>query len=107
MASKPVDSELRLSKAPRKILTLSEDTQPFGPSAPMERFKTSNVTVERKIEKVILRQRPEGLGSIFSLYRDGIIGDEDTEALSIGMFGEGARRRLVPTRWASPRSTAR
>ena len=34
MAAGPVDTELRLKKAPRKILTLSEDTQPFGPSAP-------------------------------------------------------------------------
>ena len=34
MAARPVDSELQLTKAPRKTLTLSEDTQPFGPVGP-------------------------------------------------------------------------
>jgi len=100
MAAKPVDSELRLSKAPRKVLTLSEDTQPFGPSAPMEKFKTSNVTVERRIEKPYYDRDLKAADAIFSLYRDGIMVTRIQRALSIGMFGEGARRRLVPTRWS-------
>jgi hypothetical protein len=100
MAAKPVDSELRLSKAPRKVLTLSEDSQPFGPSAPMEKFKTSNVTVERKIEKPYYDRDLKAADAIFSLYRDGIMVTRIQRALSIGMFGEGARRRLVPTRWS-------
>jgi hypothetical protein len=100
MAAKPVDSELRLSRAPRKTLTLSEDTQPFGPSAPMEKFKTSNVTVERKIEKPYYDRDLKASEAIFSLYRDGIMVTRIQRALSIGMFGEGARRRLVPTRWS-------
>jgi DNA repair protein NreA len=100
MAARPVDSELRLSKAPRKVLTLSEDTQPFGPSAPMERFKTSNVTVERKIEKPYYDRDLKASEAIFSLYREGIMVTRIQRALSIGMFGEGPRRRLVPTRWS-------
>ena len=100
MAAKPVDSELRLSKAPRKVLTLSEDSQPFGPSAPMERFKTSNVSVERKIEKPYYDRDLKAAEAIFSLYKDGIMVTRIQRALSIGMFGEGARRRLVPTRWS-------
>jgi len=100
MAAKPVDSELRLSKAPRRVLTLSEDTQPFGPSAPMERFKTSNVTVEKRIEKPYYDRDLKASDAIFSLYRDGIMVTRIQRALSIGMFGEGAKRRLVPTRWS-------
>lgn len=100
MAARPVDSELRLSKAPRKVLTLSEDTQPFGPSAPMEGLKTSNVTVERKIEKRYYDRDLKAAEAIFSLYREGIMVTRIQRALSIGMFGEGARRKLVPTRWS-------
>jgi hypothetical protein len=100
MAAKPVDSELRLSKAPRKVLTLSEDTQPYGPSAPMDNLKTSNVTVERRIEKPYYDRDLKASEAIFSLYRDGIMVTRIQRALSIGMFGEGARRRLVPTRWS-------
>lgn len=100
MAARPVDSELRLSKAPRKVLTLSEDTQPFGPSAPMQGLETSNVTVERRIEKPYYDRDLKASDAIFSLYRDGIMVTRIQRALSIGMFGEGARRRLVPTRWS-------
>jgi hypothetical protein len=100
MAARPVDSELRLSKAPRKLLTLSEDTQPFGPSAPLERFNTSNITVERRIEKPYYDRDLKAAEAVFSLYREGILVTRIQRALSIGMFGEGARRRLVPTRWS-------
>lgn len=100
MAARPVDSELRLSKAPRKVLTLSEDTQPFGPSAPMERLTTSNVSVERKIEKPYYDRDLKAAEAVFALYRDGIMVTRIQRALSVGMFGEGARRRLVPTRWS-------
>jgi DNA repair protein NreA len=100
MAAKPVDSELRLSKAPRKVLTLSEDTQPFGPSAPMERFETSNVSVEHRIEKPYYDRDLKAAEAIFGLYRDGVLVTRIQRALSIGMFGEGPRRRLVPTRWS-------
>ncbi|HUI00018.1 MAG TPA: Nre family DNA repair protein [Nitrososphaerales archaeon] len=100
MAARPVDSELLLSKPPRKILTLSEDTQPYGPSAPMERFKTSNVSVERRIEKAYYDRDLKAADAIFSLYRDDVLVTRLQRALSVGMFGEGARRRLVPTRWS-------
>ena len=99
MAARPVDSELRLSKAPRKVLTLSEDTQTFGPSAPMEKLTTSNVVVEGKIEKPYYDRDLKAEEAIYSLYREGIMVTRIQRALSVGMFGEGARRRLVPTRW--------
>ncbi len=100
MAARPVDAELRLSRPPRKILTLSEDSQPFGPSAPLERFKTGGVTVERRIEKAYYDRDLKAADAIFSLYREDILVTRLQRALSIGMFGEGARRRLVPTRWS-------
>ncbi len=100
MASRPVDTELRLSKAPRRTLALSEDTQPYGPSAPLERFVTSNVSVDKKIEKAYYDRDLRAGDAVFSLYRDGILVTRLQRALSIGMLGEGARRRFVPTRWS-------
>lgn len=50
MAAKPVDTELKLTKAPRRILTLSEDTQPYGPSGPLEKFKIDNPSVDRRVQ---------------------------------------------------------
>jgi DNA repair protein NreA len=100
MAARPVETELVLSKSPRKMLTLSEDTQPYGPSAPMERFSTTGVSVDKKIEKAYYDRDLLASDAIFSLYSDGILVTRLQRALSIGMFGEGARRRFVPTRWS-------
>jgi hypothetical protein len=100
MASRPVDTELTLSKAPRRVLSFSEDTQPFGPSAPLERFATSNVSVDKKIEKAHYDSDLLASDAVFSLYREGILVTRLQRALSIGMFGERVRRRFVPTRWS-------
>jgi len=100
MAARPVETELTLSKAPRRMLALSEDTQPFGPSAPMEKFSTSGVSVDQKIEKAYYDRDLLASDAIFSLYSDGILVTRLQRALSIGMLGEGARRRFVPTRWS-------
>ena len=100
MAARPVETELVLSKAPRKMLSLSEDTQPYGPSAPMEKFSTSNISVDKKIEKAYYDRDLLASDAIFSLYNEGIFVTRLQRALSIGMLGEGARRRFVPTRWS-------
>ncbi len=100
MAARPVDTELRLTKAPRKILTLSEDTQPYGPSAPLDRFKTSNPSVDRRIESAYYDRDLRAGDAIDSLYEDGVLVTRIQKAFSLGMFGNGARRRIVPTRWS-------
>jgi hypothetical protein len=100
MADRPVDAELRLTKAPRKILTLSEDTQPFGPSAPLEKFKLGNTHVDRRIEKAHYDRGMKATDAIGELYSKGVIVTRIQKAFSLGMFGEGARRRIVPTRWS-------
>jgi hypothetical protein len=100
MASRPVDSELKLMKAPRKILTLSEDTQPFGPSAPLGRFKLGNATPDRRIETAYYDRDLKAVDAVSDLYRKGVLVTRIQKAFSLGMFGNGARRRIVPTRWS-------
>jgi len=100
MARRPVDSELKLTKAPRKILTLSEDTQPFGPSAPMERLKLGNSTPDRRIETAYYDRDLKAVDAVSELYRKGVLVTRIQKAFSLGMFGNGPRRRMVPTRWS-------
>jgi hypothetical protein len=100
MASRPVDSELRLTKAPRRILTLSEDTQPYGPSAPLMSFKLGNASVDRRIETSYYDRDLRAMEAITELYRKGVLVTRIQKAFSLGMFGVGARRRIVPTRWS-------
>ena len=100
MASRPVDAELKLTKPPRKILTLSEDTQPFGPSAPLDRFKIGTPSVDRRIETAYYDRDLNASEAVKNLYSRGVLVTRIQKAFSLGMFGDGSRRRIVPTRWS-------
>jgi len=100
MAGRPVDTELRLTKAPRRMLTLSEDTQPFGPSAPLHSFKIGNPSVDMRIETAHYDRDLKAADAVEELYSKGVMVTRIQKAFSLGMFGEGARRRIVPTRWS-------
>jgi len=100
MASRPVDTELKLTKAPRKILSLSEDTQPFGPSAPLQRFKTANASVDRRVEACYYDRDLKAADAVNLLYSSGVLVTRIQKTFSLGMFGEGVNRKIVPTRWS-------
>ena len=100
MAARPVDTELRLTKPPRRILTLSEHTAPFGPSAPLDGFSISNPSVDRRIETATGDRDLKANDAIGELYSKGVLVTRIQKAFSLGMFGSGQRRRIVPTRWS-------
>jgi len=100
MGMHPADSQATFTKRPRKILTLSEETQPFGPSAPLKSFRASHVSVDKRIEKAYYDRDLKAAEAFWELYRRGVLVTRIQRALSIGMFGVGQRRKLVPTRWS-------
>jgi len=100
MAAKPVDTELKLTKAPRRILTLSEDTQPYGPSGPLDRFKIDNPSVDRRVQTAYYDRSLGAAEAVDELYRKGVLVTRIQKAFSLGMFGVGPRRKIVPTRWS-------
>lgn len=100
MAARPADSEVTFKRKPRKVLALSEETQPFGPSAPLKSFRMSNVTVDRRIEKCYYDCDLKASDAVTGLYESGVLVTRIQRAFSIGVFGFSARRKLVPTRWS-------
>ena len=100
MASRPVDSELHLTKKPRKTITLSEDSQPFGPSAPIRSLKSGNISADRRIEKAYYDRDLKAADATFSLYNDDVPVTRIQRAFSAGLFGLASNRKLVPTRWS-------
>lgn len=100
MGIHPADSQVTFTKRPRKILTLSEETQPFGPSAPLKSFRTTHVSVDKRIEKAYYDRDLKAADAFWELYSEGVLVTRIQRALSIGMFGVGQRRKLVPTRWS-------
>lgn len=101
MSVKPTDSELSLFKKPVNRISFSENSQPFGPSAPMKEFKPSgNISVDQRIEKAYYDRDLKAADAIFSLYRNGVLFSKLEKTFSMGIFGEKKRRKLVPTRWS-------
>ncbi|MDA4130531.1 MAG: Nre family DNA repair protein [Thaumarchaeota archaeon] len=101
MSSKPADSELILLKKPVNRISFSENSQPFGPSAPMKQFKASgNISVDRRIEKAYYDKDLKASDAIFQLYLEGVLFSKLEKSFSVGVFGEKKKRKLVPTRWS-------
>ncbi|OLE91389.1 MAG: hypothetical protein AUF79_04885 [Crenarchaeota archaeon 13_1_20CM_2_51_8] len=100
MMTKPVDTELILARPPRKILDLREDSQPFGPIAPLTAFRAGNSSVDNRIEKAFYDGDLPAEDAVLQLYRNGVLVTRIQRAFSLGMFGESKRRKLVPTRWS-------
>src|SRR5438309_2297354 len=100
MMTKPVDTELVLARPPRKILDLREDSQPFGPTAPLTSFHAGNTSVDNRIEKAFYDGDLPADDAVLQLYRNGVLVTRIQGAFSLGMFGESKRRKLVPTRWS-------
>jgi hypothetical protein len=100
MSLRPTDSEAVFTRKPRKIITLSEETQPLGPSAPLKSFKTSNISVDRRIERAFYDRDLKAADAVMELYLDGVSVTRIQRSFSVGMFGFSSKRRLVPTRWS-------
>ncbi|MGH2639699.1 MAG: Nre family DNA repair protein [Rhabdochlamydiaceae bacterium] len=101
MATKPADSELVLSKKPVNRISFSENSQPFGPSAPMKQFRPQgNISVDQRIEKAYYDNDLKASDAVFSLYKSGVIFSKLEKSFSVGVFGEKKKRKLVPTRWS-------
>jgi DNA repair protein NreA len=100
MMTKPVETELVLTRPPRKILDMREDSQPFGPIAPLASFQTGNSSVDNRIEKAFYDRDLRADDAVHKLYRDSVLITRIQRAFSLGMFGEGKKRKLVPTRWS-------
>lgn len=99
MGKQPVDTEAIFKKKPNRILALNESSQPFGPSAPLKKFKTTTISVDSRIEKNFNDTDMTASDSIYSLYNAGVLITRIQRTFSLGMFGHSKRRKLLPTRW--------
>jgi len=94
-----VDVDARFSKKPRMAVMLSEETQPFGPSALIRDMKISPSTGDRKLEAAYYDGDQLANGGIVDLYRNGVEVSRIQKILSLGMLGIQKQRKIVPTRW--------
>lgn len=100
MSRSPAESEAQFAKKPGGVLTLSDEVQPFGPSAPLRSFQAWGIKADRRIEKAYYDRDLNAADAVVRLHEDGVLVTRIQRAFSMGMFGAGARRKLVPTRWS-------
>jgi hypothetical protein len=100
MGKRPVDAEALLTRVPNRVITLSGESQPFGPSAPLKSFRASDVSIDHRVERAFHDRDLEAGDAVVGLYEDGVLVTRIQRAFSLGMFGFQKRRKLVPTRWS-------
>jgi hypothetical protein len=100
LADNSVDIELNLTKKPRGSIHLSDDVQPFGPSAPIRDLHVGNARYNDKIEKAYYDTDLRATNAVIDLYNRGVMVTKIQKAFSVGAFGVEKKRRLVPTRWS-------
>ncbi len=106
MASKSAESEVTFEKRPiadieqEKSLGLDTESAPFGPVAPLRNFKTSSLSVDKRLEKVYYDKDLRAAEAIVELYQKGVEVSRINRIVSMGMLGLRKNRKLVPTRWS-------
>jgi hypothetical protein len=100
LARNPPEAVAEFQKKPAGRLTVDDDVQPFGPSAPLKKFDLSNFRFDQRLEKAFYDTDLKAKEAVISLYKDGSLLSQIQRAFSVGAFGIGNRRKFVPTRWS-------
>lgn len=100
LSSASVDVDAKFRKKPRMAVTLSEETQPFGPSAMIQDLKITPSTGERNLEAVYYDGDQLAVDGMTELYEKGLEVSRIQRTLSLGMLGIQKQRKIVPTRWS-------
>jgi hypothetical protein len=100
LSSASVDLDAKFKKIPRMAVALSEETQPYGPSAMIRDMRIAPSTGERRLENVYYDDDLLAGGGMVELYRDGVEVSRIQRVLSLGMLGLDGQRKAVPTRWS-------
>jgi hypothetical protein len=95
-----VEVEARFRRPPRGTLTLSDETPPYGPSAPIERVRLDVRRVDARLDRLARDTDATAKTAVTELYGAGVRVSRIQRAFSAGTLGRHGRRRFVPTRWS-------
>ena len=94
------DVEAEFLKKPAGRVVMSDEIQPFGPSAPLKNLRVSSLKTDQKIEKVHSDTNLKAADAVINLYSKEILVTKIQRAFSAGLFGIERNRKFVPTRWS-------
>lgn len=100
LAEKNVDANIEFTRKPELRAVFDENSQPFGPTAPMKNIETGNIVSDKKLEKAYSDIDMDATTAMLELYEKGVPVSKIQKALSAGLLGLGKNRKFVPTRWS-------
>ena len=100
LAETPAEAEISFKSKPYVKMTLKDEVEPFGPSAALKNFNLYNIHSDKKVEKLYSDTDALAKTAMIELYDKGIPVSKIQRGLSAGLFGIGAKRKFVPTRWS-------
>ncbi|WP_042708380.1 Nre family DNA repair protein [Methanobrevibacter wolinii] len=99
LASKSTDAEANFLKKPRGA-QLSQESMPHGPSGILEKFDIDAVRWDKQLEKSYYDTDLRATDAVMALHNKNVPFSAVQKAFSVGAFGIGKNRKLVPTRWS-------
>jgi len=104
LSARSVDSEMRSFRdlgRMERTSALDMITMPMGPSVEIESLRLmDNPTVPNPVERAASDVDLIAQEGVVELYNANIPNEHITRLFSVGLLGEGRRRKLVPTRWS-------
>jgi len=100
LSSASVDVDAKFKKKPRMAVSLSEETQPFGPSALIRELEITPGNGEQRLEAVYYDKDLLATDGMVELYDENVEISRIQRILSLGMLGVQKQRKIVPTRWS-------
>jgi len=101
MASKPVELEINLQKAPALNPKQEFEIMPFGPGSEIKKARiTANTKIDSRIERITSDTDLKANFAILDLYKKGFEENQLNKLISVGALGVKENRKLVPTRWS-------
>lgn len=100
LADRFVYADAKLTRKPNLTISMGENSQPFGPSAPLKELSLGGIHTNTKVEKAHADTAMNASTAIIELYDKGVMVSKIQKALSAGLLGVGQNRKFVPTRWS-------
>lgn len=100
-AQKHVDVEINLQKKPSFKTSFHQHAAPHGPNVGLKKaLLQGNPKINHRVEKAASDTDLKAGEAVTTLFQKGIDEHTLTRAFSVGNFGLGRNRKLVPTRWS-------
>ncbi len=100
IAERYANVDMKLTRKPDLMVKFDENSQPFGPSAPLKLMSVGNTHANKQMEKAYFDTSMGARTGMIELYEKGIEVSRIQKILAAGGLGMRKSRKFVPTRWS-------